>query len=169
MGNKPSSKPRRYADFPAYYCQVGEKPQSDDAYFEKMAIIVFRSGLNWSVIEKKWPAFIEAFAQFSIHKVADFDVPDIDRLMENEGIVRNYKKITGTIKNAREFLAIQKEQGSFENYLNEISKDGEVKLCNTIGKRFAHIGKSTSMMFLRSVGLDMPEMSRYWMEKQGML
>ena len=169
MPTKSSSVPPGYLSFPAHHCKIGEKPDSDDGYFEKITMTVFRSGLNWSVIENKWPAFINAFANFSIRKVAVFDVPEIDRLMEDETIVRNYKKITGTIKNAQEFLTIQKSHGSFENYLNEISKGGEEELCNKISKRFAHIGKSTSMMFLKSVGLDMPEMTRYWMEKQGML
>ena len=67
------------------------------------------------------------------------------------------------------FRRLKKEFGSFEAYLDSISKEGEEELCKQISKRFAHMGKSTSMMFLKSVGLEMPEMTRYWMEKQGMV
>lgn len=169
MSPSNEKKQPQYDKIPAFHCEIGKKPSNDDGYFEKLTMIVFRSGLNWSVIEKKWPAFIEAFNNFSIKKVVEYDVPEVDKLMENEGIIRNYRKVVGTIKNAKEFLVIKKSNGSFSNYLDEISKDGEEELCNRIGKRFAYVGKSTSMMFLKSVGLDMPEMTRYWMEKQGMI
>ncbi len=169
MSAKPASKYPHYDRIQAHHCGLGDIPKSDDGYFEKMIMIIFRSGLNWSVIEKKWPNFVEAFVNFSVDKVAEFDVPDIDRLMEDQGIVRNYRKIESTVKNAREFQAIKKEFGSFGAYLDSVSKEGEEELCKQISKRFAHMGKSTSMMFLKSVGLEMPEMTRYWMEKQRMV
>jgi len=169
MSPKKSTKQPDYSKLPAYHCKVGEIPPNDDGYFEKMTMVVFRSGLNWSVIERKWQDFIKAFDNFSISKVAEYDVPDVDRLMDNTGIVRNYKKIIGTVKNAKEFIAVQKEYGSFSEYLKSLEKNTEEELCNDIRKRFAYVGKSTSMMFLKSVGVDMPELTRYWMEKQGMI
>lgn len=150
------------------YCQVGKRPKNDDGYFEQTAKVVFRSGLNWHVIEKKWPGFQKAFADFSIQKVAQFDEPDIDRLVKDEGIVRNYRKVVATIENAREFLNIKKEHGSFGEYLKEISRDGEEALCKTLSKRFSFLGGSTSMFFLRTVGEEMPETVRMWSEEHGM-
>ncbi len=75
------------------YCKVEARPKNDDGYFEQMAKAVFRSGFNWQVIEKKWPDFQKAFSGFSIQKVAKFNEDDIDRLMKDKGVVRNYRKI----------------------------------------------------------------------------
>jgi len=110
-----TKNPPQYDKMPAFHCKVGEKPATDDGYFEKLTMFVFRSGLNWKVIENKWPDFIEAFDNFSIPKIAEYDVPEVDSLMENAGIVRNYRKVVGTIQNAKEFLVIKKSHGSFSN------------------------------------------------------
>ncbi len=90
-------------------CPLGVRPESDDGYFEEMTKAVFRSGFSWKVIENKWPEFRSAFADFSIGAVSEYDDPDIDRLMENKGIVRNYRKVLAAIKNARELLSIRQE------------------------------------------------------------
>lgn len=144
------------------YCALGKKPKNDDGYFEEMAGAVFRSGFSRKVIESKWEAFREAFAGFSIEKVARFGEPDLDRLLKNEKIVRNYRKIDATVSNAREIRAIQDKHGSFEKYPREISREGEDKLVKTLSKRFAHLGSQTALFFLRSVGYEMPEMTRKW-------
>lgn len=143
-------------------CQVGTRPKDDDVYFEQMIKVIFRSGLNWTMIENKWPNFQKAFARFSIHKVARFNEPEIDRLMKDKGIVRNYRKVIAAVKNAGEFAAIQKEHGSFKNYLQTISQGGENALCKTLSKRFSFLGGSTAVFFLRCVGEEMPETIRQW-------
>jgi DNA-3-methyladenine glycosylase I len=127
-----------------------------------MTKVIFRSGLNWEVIEKKWPDFRRAFANFSIRKVARFDEPDIDRLMKDPGIVRNYRKILATLENAKEFLNIRKDHGSFANYLKAMSRDGEEALCRALSKRFSFLGGSTVVFFLRAIGEEMPETLRRW-------
>ncbi len=138
------------------YCVLGTRPENDDRYFAEMTRAVFRAGFNWKVIEKKWPDFRRAFADFSIAKVAAFDEPDFDRLMSDKGIVRNGRKIRAAIENARKLLTIQKEHGSFGVFLKEISANGEGELVKTLSKRFSHLGSSTSFFFMRAVGEEMP-------------
>jgi 3-methyladenine DNA glycosylase Tag len=55
---------------PEWWCQQGTHPPNDDAYFENMCRIIFQAGLNWRVIDMKWPTTKKAFADFSVDKVA---------------------------------------------------------------------------------------------------
>ena len=89
------------------------RPTTDDGYFEQMSKVVLRAGLNWSVIEKKWPDIKRAMANFSIHAVAHFDADDIDRLLKDEGMIRSAKKIAGVIRNAQAVQQVQHDFGSF--------------------------------------------------------
>lgn len=150
-------------------CIVGTRPANDDGYFEQMTKAVFCSGFNWNVIDAKWPGFRKAFANFSIQKVALFDEPDIDLLMQDKGIVRNHRKVRATIENARELLTVQQEHGSLRKYLKTISRDGEEALLKALSKRFGHLGRSTAFFFLRAVGEELPdmerEMTRRWEER----
>jgi len=91
-------------------------PKNDDEYFERMTKALFQGGLNWKMIDDKWPNFEKAFAGFSIPKVAKFGDKQIAKLMENQGIVRNERKIMSTIYNAQQSLVIEKEFGSFKDY-----------------------------------------------------
>lgn len=148
------------------HCQVGKVPKGDREYFEQMTKAVFRSGFSWQVIETKWPGFQKAFADFSISDVAEFDEPDIDRLLQDKSIVRNNKKVRATINNAREILAILNEYDSFQKYLDDISQEDEKTLCKALSKRFAHLGQTTSMFFLRAVGLEMFQMISEWKKER---
>ena len=141
-------------------CQLGTRPKADKGYFEEMTKAVFRSGMKWEVVDKKWPGFKKAFANFSIQKVARFDEPELERLMKDEGIIRNQKKVMATMINAREFLSIRKEYGSFADYLKTTGREGEEVLGKDLSKRFAFMGLSTTLFFLRAVGEKMPEMMR---------
>ena len=133
------------------------RPKNDDGYFEQMSKVVFRAGLNWSVIEKKWPNINRAMAHFSIDAVAQFDADDIDRLLKDDGMIRSAKKIAGVIGNAREVQKIQQEFGSFAQYLQAVKANGEEALLKDLRKRFAFLGESSSVMFLFSVGEEMPQ------------
>ena len=81
-----------------------KRPPNDNAYFENMCRIIFQAGLNWSIIDKKWPTTKKAFAQFDVEKVARFTEADVKRLLEDEGIIRNKGKIQALIQNAAKFL-----------------------------------------------------------------
>src|SRR5713226_5395574 len=99
------------------------KPKNDDDYFERMTKTLFSAGLNWKVVDKKWPSFRKVFSGFSPPKVAKFKDSNVKALVKNPDIVRNEKKIKATVYNAGEFLKLQKEFGSFKGYLDSFAKD----------------------------------------------
>ncbi|MBI3859830.1 MAG: DNA-3-methyladenine glycosylase I [Thaumarchaeota archaeon] len=128
------------------------KPPSDDSgYFDQLSRSLFTAGLNWGMIEKKWPNFRKAFLGFDPQKVSGFVERDINRLMEDEGIVRNEKKVRATVSNAKQFLRIRKEHGSFKKYIDSFGRE-EDKLQEALREHFEHVGPSTARTFLWSVG-----------------
>ena len=93
-------------------------PVHDDRrLFEFLTLEGAQAGLSWLTILRKRPAYARAFAGFDPAKVARFDARRIERLMGDAGIVRNRLKIESTVANARAFLAVQKEHGSFDAYV----------------------------------------------------
>jgi len=84
--------------------------------FEKISLEGFQSGLSWLTILKKREGFREAFAGFDFHKVAHYTERDVERLLQNENIVRHPGKIEATINNAKRAVALQKEIGSLAVY-----------------------------------------------------
>lgn len=133
------------------------RPKDDDGYFEHMSRTVFLAGLNWSVIEKKWPDIKRALANFSIDVVAQFDDGDIDHLLKDEGMIRSVKKITAIVANAQAIQRVQQEFGSFAKYLQALKATSEEALLKDLHKRFAFLGESTATIFLFSVGEEMPQ------------
>ena len=130
---------------------VGQRPADDRAYFEMLCWFVFGSGLNWRMMRSKWPAFQRAFAKFNLKKVAAFDEADIDQLLSDEGIIRNGRKITGTIGNARAILAIASKHGGMTAWLRGYRGD-TAGLIKDVKKRFSHMGDTTARMFLTCAG-----------------
>lgn len=149
------------------FAQTRGAPEDDAAYFAQMTKAISRAGLNWKVIDNKWDGFMAAFEGFNIDLVAKYDDDDVERLMADAGIVRNRKKILSTITNAQELQGIVKEHGSVEAYLKSLAPTGEDATIKTLTRRFAHLGPSTSAMFLWMVGYDMPEHAAYMLEKYG--
>jgi DNA-3-methyladenine glycosylase I len=102
----------------AYHDREWGVPSHDDArLFEMLILEGAQAGLSWSTILKKREGYRAAFAGFDAGRIARFASRDVERLMRNDGIVRNRLKIEGTVKNARAFLAVQKEFGSFDRYV----------------------------------------------------
>lgn len=89
----------------------------DQKIFEFLVLEIFQAGLSWRTILHKRANFRKAFAGFSPKKVAAFGRRDVARLLGNAGIVRNRAKIEAAVNNARRFLEIQKEFGSFSKYM----------------------------------------------------
>ena len=85
--------------------------------FERLALESFQAGLSWRTILAKRDAFRRAFAGFDPTVVAGFGEAEVGRLMADAGIVRNRAKVEATIGNARAFLTLQREAGSFSRYL----------------------------------------------------
>lgn len=128
---------------------------SAKGYFENMTRIIFQGGLNWAVIDKKWPNFQKAFKDFSIETVGNLKEDYVEELMNDKGIVRNRAKIVATIKNAKNFLEIIREHGSFQKYLDSLDKsDNYAHVIKELSKKFSRLGPSSAKVFLFSVGED---------------
>ncbi len=102
----------------AYHDAEWGVPVHDDrVLFEFLTLEGAQAGLSWSTILRKRDNYRRAFADFDASRVARFTPAKVERLMLDAGIVRNRLKIESTISNARAFLAVQKEFGSFDNYI----------------------------------------------------
>lgn len=112
----------------AYHDQEWGRPEHDDRkLFEMLILEGFQAGLSWITILKKREAFRKAFDNFEPAVVAAYGSEKLEALMGDPGIVRNRHKIEATIQNAKVFLNIQKEFGSFDRYLWGFT-DGQVIL-----------------------------------------
>ncbi len=101
----------------AYHDEEWGVPLHDDrALFEFLVLEGAQAGLSWSTILRKRNAYRLAFDRFDPEKVARYNQRKISRLLNDEGIVRNRAKIGSAIKNARAFLEVQEEFGSFDAY-----------------------------------------------------
>ncbi|MEE9510247.1 MAG: DNA-3-methyladenine glycosylase I [Candidatus Bathyarchaeia archaeon] len=126
---------------------------NDNGYFENMTRIIFQAGLNWRIIDSKWPNFRRAFSDFSIDTVAKYDETGVERLMNDAGIVRNRSKIVATITNAKQFQTIMRKHGSFQSYLDSLDKSDNYALTvKELTKTFSRLGPSSARIFLYSVG-----------------
>lgn len=94
----------------------GKSVTDDKTLFEFLVLESAQAGLNWITILKKREGYRKAFYDFDPEQVARMTDEDVERLMQFDGIVKNRLKIKSTLTNARLFLAIQKEFGSFYNY-----------------------------------------------------
>jgi DNA-3-methyladenine glycosylase I len=102
----------------AYHDREWGVPVHDDrVLFEFLVLEGAQAGLSWSTILRKRENYRKAFAGFDPKKVARFGRAEIGKLLKDEGIVRNRLKIESTVTNARAFLAVQKEFGSFDRYV----------------------------------------------------
>lgn len=89
----------------------------DEQLFEFLILETFQAGLSWITILRKRENFREAFDNFDYKKIADYSDEKIQELMNNRGIIRNQQKIKASVSNARAFMEIQKEFGSFSTYI----------------------------------------------------
>ena len=103
---------RRYHD-----AEWGRPAHDDRHLFEMLILEGAQAGLSWSTILHKRAGYRKAFARFDPRRVARFDARRRAALMRDPGIVRNRLKIESTVTNARAFLAVQREFGSFDRYL----------------------------------------------------
>lgn len=137
---------------PEWWCR-GEHPASDEGYFENMCRVIFQEGLNWRVIDNKWPTTKKAFENFNINKIACFNASDVERLMKDEGIVRNRSKIEAIIYNAQGFKALREQFGSFQAYLESLDKSNNYDaVVKDLTSKFKHLGPPSASLFLYTVG-----------------
>jgi DNA-3-methyladenine glycosylase I len=95
----------------------GVPVHDDDRHFEFLILEGSQAGLSWSTVLHKRPAYRKAFADFDPAKVARFNRKSVERLLKNPGIIRNRLKIESSISNARHFIEVQNEFGSFDEYI----------------------------------------------------
>jgi len=95
----------------------GVPAHDDRVLFEFLLLEGAQAGLSWATILKKRAAYRRAFSAFDPEKVARYDTRRVAALLADDGIVRNRLKIAGAVRNARAFLAVQREFGSFERYV----------------------------------------------------
>jgi len=128
-------------------------PPSDDAYFELMTRVIFLAGLNWNVINRKWPDFKKAFSGFSISEVAKFGEKDLERLVNDASIIRNRAKIVATIENAKQFQEIGNRYGTFRAYFDGLDKSNNyASIVKELGRKFKRLAPSSARIFLYSIG-----------------
>jgi DNA-3-methyladenine glycosylase I len=102
----------------AYHDTEWGVPLHDDrGLFEFLVLEGMQAGLSWATILRKRENFRKAFSGFDARRVAGYGTEDVQRLLENPGIIRNRLKIEAAINNARRFLEVQKEFGSFDRYI----------------------------------------------------
>ncbi|VBB46476.1 DNA-3-methyladenine glycosylase I [uncultured Paludibacter sp.] len=102
----------------AYHDTEWGVPLHDDQkIFEFMVLDAFQAGLSWKTILYKRENFRVAFDDFDVEKISKYNEEKIQELMNNAGIIRNQAKIRATVKNAQEFLKVQQEFGTFDNYI----------------------------------------------------
>lgn len=102
----------------AYHDREWGVPVHDDrTWFEFLVLEGAQAGLSWITILKKRENYRAAFDGFDVHKVARYTPAKIEKLMQDAGIVRNRLKIESTVSNAKAFIAVQKEFGSFDAYM----------------------------------------------------
>ena len=118
-----------------YHDEEWCQPNFEDNYLFQMLILEsFQAGLSWECVLNKRESFRKAFDNFDIDKISNYNEKKIDELMANKNIIRNRLKIKASINNAKIFKEIQKEYGTFYNYLK----------CFTNAKIMYEIGKTTS-------------------------
>ncbi|SBW06088.1 DNA-3-methyladenine glycosylase I [uncultured Dysgonomonas sp.] len=103
----------------------GTEVTDDKTMFEFLVLESAQAGLSWITILRKREGYKKAFAGFDAEKVAKFTDKDVERLIKDEGIVRNKLKVKATISNAQLFLDVQKEFGSFCNYMKSFLPEGK--------------------------------------------
>ncbi|UII74545.1 DNA-3-methyladenine glycosylase I [Flagellimonas sp. HMM57] len=95
----------------------GVPVKDDDTLFEFLILETFQAGLSWITVLKKRDNFRKAFDNFDYKKIANYNQEKIDGLLDDAGIIRNKLKVNATVSNARAFMEVQKEFGSFSEYI----------------------------------------------------
>jgi DNA-3-methyladenine glycosylase I len=147
-------EPNKQALHKAYHDHLYGFPIVDDnALFERMVLEINQAGLSWETILKKAQHFKLAYSGFNIQSVAQYTDADRARLLHNPRIIRNRLKINAAIENAQRLLQIQKDYGSFHNWLvqhHPLTKAEWVKLFK---KQFLFMGGEIVGEFLMSIGV----------------
>jgi len=103
----------------------GKTTHDDHKLFEFLILEAAQAGLSWITILRRRENYRKAYAEFDVNKVAAFNDVDVQRLLGDEGIIRNRLKVASSITNAKLFIGLQKEFGSFDKYLYTFMPGGK--------------------------------------------
>ena len=150
----------------------GVPVHDDKKHFEFLLLESAQAGLSWITILRKRENYREAYDAFDVIKVSQYDEKKVAELLSNAGIIRNRRKIEASISNAKEFLNIQMEFGSFDNYIwsfvgnkqiinhwNDLSQlpantDLSDKISKDLKKRgFKFLGTTIVYSYLQAIGI----------------
>lgn len=157
----------------SYHDKEWGRPQHDDQkLFEFLILEGAQAGLSWVTILKRRKGYENAFSYFDATKVARYNQKKIDKLIQDESIIRNLLKVTSAVNNAKQFLKIQKEFGTFDNYIwsfvdhkpikNKFKKLSEIpattliseKMSKDLKKRgFNFVGPTICYAFMQAIGM----------------
>ena len=147
-------------------CEWGKPVHDDHRLFEMLLLESFQAGLSWETVLNKRAAFKQAFAEFAVDRVANFNDEDCQRLLQNPGIIRHRLKIRAAVSDAQVFMAIQGEWGTFSNYLWHWTQEKTVRqigqtssqlsddIAKDLKKRgMKFVGTTTIYAYLQAVGV----------------
>lgn len=141
----------------AYHDKEWGRPvRNERKLFEFLVLEGAQAGLSWDTILAKRENYRRALDGFDYRKIARYGARDKRRLLADEGIVRNRAKIDSVVANARAFLAVQKEHGTFSRYLKgfEGSKPGAEALSKDLkGRGFNFVGSTIMYAFMQAIGM----------------
>lgn len=126
----------------------------DDRYLSLLSLRVFRAGLKHSVVDGKWPAFEEVFFGFDPHKVVLMGAEHLERLMQDERLIRHLAKLKSVPRNAQLVLDVAREHGSFGAWLADWPASDITGLWRYLGRHGSQLGGLSAPRFLRMVGKD---------------
>src|SRR5436190_4848130 len=132
--------------------EYGFPLKNDDELFARLVLEINQAGLSWETILKKKDNFFKAFDNFNIDKVSRYSEKKIEKLMQDAGIIRNGLKIYATIDNAKKIKAIQKEFGSFKNWLDQNHPKTREEWTKLFKQTFRFTGGEIVNEFLLSTG-----------------
>ena len=137
-----------------YHDEEWGVPNFDERYlFEMLVLESFQAGLSWECVLNKREAFREAFDRFDVVRVSNYDEEKVEELIKNPGIIRNKRKITAAIENAKVFREIQVEFGSFREYLKGFTGEQiRVELGKTTSPLSDAISKDLQVRGMKFVG-----------------
>lgn len=149
---------------PTYEAPARIEPESLGDYLEVMTKAVFQSGISWRVVEAKWPGIRSALRDFDAYDVADLRDDDVDALAQDTRVIRNRRKLEAIVGNANRLVQLEREHGSFRNYLR--SHGGFDPTVKALRKDFKFLGEMGCYYFLWVVGEDVPSYEE-WCASRG--
>ena len=139
---------------------VPTKPASDSGYLEAACRIIFMGGLNRQVVDGKWCGFLEAFFQFDVERVAKFDSNDVERLAQDDRVIKYRAKLAAVVENARTMRELAAEHGSFAAYVDQLYAGGGVAgASKELAAAFSYISAEGAKHWLYSSGFDIGEVT----------